>query len=74
MYIVKAVAVSGREVSERLDSVQDAYEKAERWIAASFTDVRLSEEGKRWYHGAKQIRQFIEEEIKRLNDARNGLG
>lgn len=61
MFVLKAKALSGRELIEKHDSAQDAYERARKWIAVGFSDVRLMQEGGPWHHGAQEIRAFIEQ-------------
>ncbi len=61
MFVLKAKAVSGRELIEKIDNGQDAYERARKWIAVGFSDVRLSQEGGPWHHGAQEIRAFIDQ-------------
>jgi hypothetical protein len=60
MFVVKAKAPSGREVTETHDRADDAYAKARRWVSVGFTEVRLSQEGGPWHQGAEQIRAFID--------------
>jgi hypothetical protein len=61
MFVIKAKALSGRELIEKHDRAEEAYAKARRWISVGFTEVQLSREGGPWHHGAEQIRAFIDQ-------------
>jgi hypothetical protein len=76
MFVIKAKALSGRELTEKHDRAEEAYTKARRWISVGFTEVRLSQEGGPWHHGAEQIRAFIDQldPIDRIIDRRSKPG
>lgn len=61
MFVLRAKALSGRELIEKIDNAQDAHEKARRWLGSGFTDVCLSYEGGPWHHGAQEIWAFIDQ-------------
>jgi hypothetical protein len=72
MFVLKAKALSGRELTEPHDRAVAAYAKARRWISIGFTEVRLSRDGGPWHYGVEEIRAFIDqlEPIDRIMDRR----
>jgi hypothetical protein len=61
MFVLKAKALSGRELTENHDRAEDAYARARRWISVGFTEIRLSQDGGPWHYGVKEIRAFIDQ-------------